>query len=441
MLQHFLKKWKDKYWYKKLRAAYSHFESNPEKAYQIALNILTKSSPDSKLEADCYEFISEYWRLQNNFKKAEFYLVKAIDIYALYPNKYDLYMLKMQLGYVYDSFHFYEKALSVYEESITLAKKEDDKRNLLSIMILKADVLVELRDFKEAKKLWKHIISLQKKNGYKEEFSISYGKLGDFYNEFRDFEKAEKAYLQALDYLKFSYDPTLTEANIYVSLIEIYRTKVSEGQVKSPNEKLENCIATIHENDVLRNNLNIRFMLLQYYIDKKEYDYAKRFMYELEQDYLAHQQYKILEYFYPATIRLFQETNDFKGGEAFFKKGIRLLERTNLWAMLWLVYDLYGTFLKHFGKSEEALQYFFKATNALEAYRLTIPDSYDRITFFDDKVQYLTHYTYISLKDKNFTLALTFLEKSKGKTLIDLLSQEQKVNILRFEEIQSHLIG
>jgi len=411
----------------KLTLAEQNIEANPILSFQLANEVLNTSDLEISDRSLCYQIIAHYWKTQNEYDKADDYLFKAYNLLIeLEAYDYEKAFLSMNIGIFLAEVHEYEDALLYFEEAIEVFAALEVWQLAITTLSHKADVLIILRDYELAE------LDLEKAKQMAEtheDFIHISQQLGDLYFYQDKLLEAEKLYLEAFECAKANQVSILSA---YAAMVKFY------AETKRPHTAM-NLLRETTQYEEAKSSLVLNYVAFELLVQCGFYDDAEGLFRRVKRLAKSKEQTDDLVYFYATSLELFKVLGGYYEGCKSYKKALKILEKDSLFQQKWLLYNKFGWFLEEFNKPKKTIKIYKKATKELEAFRKSVPTHFDRIDFFADKVDYLHYYVFIALEHKYVKEALYFLEASKSKTLIDILSTKKLINSLSYKAIKQLL--
>ncbi|MGB1242295.1 MAG: hypothetical protein ACPG49_07230 [Chitinophagales bacterium] len=399
------------------------------KSAHLANEILALGTEDLSIKANCYQILAYHAVANNDMEQGKFYYEFAEKLLNEEDGDLaDKAILHMEMATYCERLHQYDKALEHLERAEQKSISSDDIALTLNILSLKASIYLGMRDRLTAEMLLKKIIYIREDLKHFAVLSSYYSELGDLYENFDEQKNAEECFLKALQYIEYGdRNPYL----IYYDLINFYRRN-------KDYDKVQFYIEQVNKDADLQENPNLQLIIFQYLVEAEKLEEALQLHTKIEEVYLTQHFISQLT-LYATSFRLFRKLNDFDTGKKLFDKCLPLVAEERLFEAKWLLFDIYGEFLRHFDKHEEALKLYEQSAKELLQFRQTIAAGVDRIDFFEDKVEYLNFYAEYAIELKYYPLALFFLESAKGQSLIDLLDSKRPLKVLSFEAVKAIL--
>ncbi|MGB1242296.1 MAG: tetratricopeptide repeat protein [Chitinophagales bacterium] len=411
----------------KLHIAEQNIEANPLLSFQLANEVLKETNLGISDTCMCYQIIAHYWKTQNEYDKADDFLFKAYNLLIEVEDyDYEKAFLSMNIGIFLSEVHQYEDALAYFEEAIEVFMLLEVWQLGVTVLSHKADTLIILRNYEEAEN---DLQQARKISENHEDFIHISQQLGDFYFLQDKLKEAEKLYLEALQSAKTN-QVLLTSA--YAAVIKFY------AETKRPNTAM-NLLRETTQYEESKSSLVLNYVAFELLIHFGFYDDAEGLFRRVKRLTKSKKQTDDLVYFYATSLEMFKALGGYCEGCKSYKKALNILEKDNLFQQKWLLHNRFGWFLEEFNKPKKRIKIYRKATKELEGFRQSVPDGFDRIHFFADKVEYLHNYVCIALEYNYLKDAFYFLEASKSKTLIDVLSTKKLMKSLSYKKIKQLL--
>jgi len=189
-----------------------------EASYKKALDILSQQKEaDTKLvetmKAGMLHQLGMVAQEQRQYKQAEEYYKKALEIFIRFNDRLEQSEAYHQLGYLAQEQRQYEQAEEYYKKALEIKIEFNDRYKQASTYHQLGRVAQEQRQYKQAEEYFKKALEIYIEFNDRFEQAITYHNLGSIAQEQRQYEQAEEYYKKALEiYIEFNdrYDQAKT---------------------------------------------------------------------------------------------------------------------------------------------------------------------------------------------------------------------------------------
>jgi tetratricopeptide (TPR) repeat protein len=205
--------------------------------HEKALSVLVDDR-DSQDAASCYTNIGIAYYDLSQYQKALEYHEKALSIYKDIGDREGEASCYTNIGIAYYDLSQYQKALDYYEKALKIAKDIGDIAEVASCYISIGHAYSSLGQFQKALDYYEKALSIYKDIGDREGEASCYGSIGGSYNDLGQFQKALEYHEKALSIYKVMGIRRL-EPGRYGSIASVY---VSWGQYQKALEYEEKAL-------------------------------------------------------------------------------------------------------------------------------------------------------------------------------------------------------
>lgn len=201
-----------------------------EKYIPFATSLVEKVKMDYEIrQARFMDYISGLYRYKADYKLAEFWYMRSLEIYKDAFGEYhkDVSRIYNNLATIYDEQEEYGKALDLYENSLRIQKQifGEYHPNNAAIYCNLAQMYVKQKEYGKAQELCERSIEIREAfwgNG-NPKTAMSYNELGNIYRLQGDYEKAHELLIKSLRIMKNTLGKRHPNtANCYNDLALVY---------------------------------------------------------------------------------------------------------------------------------------------------------------------------------------------------------------------------
>lgn len=407
---------------------------------EIGVNLYLKGEPDSALA---------FWH-------------QSLDIYQELADTSSMGMLIGYIGIYYKNTGQPYKALEYYQNALELSRKTGNDREASNILCNMGNVYNDLlAEYSKAEELFKEALEIKQRIGEVHIVPAILGNLGNCCKNRGDYQNALKYYFDALDVSK-KVSNRAGEANNLSDIGAIY---TDVGDYRKATSYYQNALSIFRNIGEIKSQVKVLINIGANFFNKGKVDSA--FTYYKEALKLAqkinHKEFESAVYFYLGdvykeknanqqalecynkAIKLSQEINDIKlQGESFtakgdvyyklkqyskalnnYDQGLRICQKIGSPEGIWKSYYGIGRVSEKIGKEKQAEQSYNQAIETIESIRAKLTAKTLKESFLEDKIDVYQSMINLLLKMGREDKAYEYLERSKAKSFLDIISTSQ----------------
>ena len=192
--------------------------------YEKALVAAKKANNKDLIAANLFNTGAVYHRTFNQYEKALSLFEESLRIFRELDDKKSSAMVLFNMGKVLQTLGRYDRALSVLNESLSINKELKDQQNIAGCLNVTGTVYAALGQYDKALTYYQEALRLNKSLNIQNEIATSLRNIGDAYCGLFERDKAITYYQEALDLQKrnnLRFDMAITYTNIGVLYKEL----------------------------------------------------------------------------------------------------------------------------------------------------------------------------------------------------------------------------
>ena len=432
------------------------------KLSEQALAINLETGNKDALARTLENFANTYYRL-GQYPKAIEYFQRAIPTGRESGNKEAEMFIWENLGQVYFAMSDYEKALECYEEAKRLVTEIGDPRLFDTIYGNEALVFWNLGDLEKARETLQRVLQLFQESGQKQHIANTYENLGSLEMELGNYGESQQALLKSYQLAVELKDQGLAAVSLNAlgnlhkelgnfDLAQDYFTR-AYGISEETGERREAAGSLVYLGQIAHGQKQYQTALenyrkaLQVFVelgDEQRVAVSKEAIGSVYGELGDHD--LEMEY-YRAALSLNESIGDRLGvascnlriGSAYYAGGklaeadaalaraVEMLGEVGNQALLWRALYRRGLVCRDTGKTSESIGFMKKAVEIIEGIRGTMKLAEQKWSYLEDKVSVYEDLVELLLKSQDTAGAFEFVERSRARAFLDLLS-ESRIN-------------